>query len=160
MSIIETITQTNQESACSRSPRPFTAALLAVFYVFAFGCGLGSAPKARDAAGKPVFDDTQVRHVANTPYFCFRRLDRDNQECSGRLTMAKNEGLTILGGCQSVEKTFCFVAYTSGGMINTSSTFCWETQDQCAAMSARVGRDGAENVSACKMLNRMFQPTG
>jgi hypothetical protein len=130
------------------------------------GCG---RPIARDASGKPVFDDTKFRHLANTPYFCFSLVDdRGDQTsrcavikewCAAELDSSKAERATILSGCREVESVSCLVGYRAGAGRSSAESLCMETPANCEAMSAHiVEAQGDNNVSICKTLDRGFQP--
>ena len=127
-------------------------------------------PLPRDASGKPVFDDTKVRHPANEPYFCFNVVDSEGDErsqcevikewCMREIDRSKAAGLTVTSGCRPSDAVSCYVGYATGGMIASAQSFCWGTPDHCQAMSARTATQiGNENVSACKTLDKSFQPT-
>ena len=126
-------------------------------------------PIARDASGKPVFDETKVRHPANEPYFCFNVVDSEGDErsqcevikewCVREIDKSKAAGRTVTSGCEATDAVSCFVGYATGGMISNSQSFCWRTPDHCQAMSAKSAAQlGNENVSACKTLDKSFQP--
>jgi hypothetical protein len=44
-------------------------------------------------------------------------------------------------------------------MYNTAKAFCWKTPADCRAMNAKSVRQmGQGNVSACRRLDRSFEP--
>jgi hypothetical protein len=144
--------------------------LFGILSVASLVAGCKRKPLVRDASGKPVFDETKVRHPANTPYFCFSLVDARGDQtsqcevikdwCASSIQRSKNEGMTILSGCREVESVSCYVAYSSGGMITAAQSFCWETPKDCEAMSAHsVETQGDANVSTCKVLDSAFQPS-
>jgi hypothetical protein len=157
---------------------PFTArifsqrSVIGLALLFAVGAaltGCNRKPVPRDAAGKPLFDDTKVRPPANEPYFCFSVVDSEGDErsqcevikewCVREIDKSKAAGRTVTSGCRAVDAVSCYVGYATGGMISNAQSFCWETPNHCEAMSARsVAALGNDNVSACKSLDKTFQP--
>jgi hypothetical protein len=130
-------------------------------------CGCAAPRQASE--GKPLFDDTKVRHPANEPYFCFSVVDSEGDErsqcevikewCVREIDKSKAAGRTVTSGCRAVDAVSCYVGYATGGMISNAQSFCWETPNHCEAMSARsVAALGNDNVSACKSLDKTFQP--
>jgi len=133
------------------------------------GC-FASATIVRDETGTPVFDETKVRHPANEPYFCFTLVDARGDErkqcevikdwCVQAINRSKADGMTILSGCREVDQVSCYVAYGTGGMITSASSFCWETPQDCDGMrEVSIKQAGPGNVSACQVLDRSFQPS-
>jgi hypothetical protein len=144
--------------------------LAATLIIPSLFCACFSSPTiVRDETGTPVFDETRVRHPANEPYFCFKLVDARGDErsqcevikdwCVRELNRAKAANLAITGGCREVDQVSCFVAYGTGGMFTSASSFCWETPKDCEGMRAvSEKQNGAGNVSGCKLLDRSFQP--
>jgi hypothetical protein len=147
----------------------YRSALTLLFIFSITGC-FASATIVRDETGTPVFDETQVRHPANEPYFCFTLVDSRGDErkqcevikdwCVQAINKSKGSGLTILSGCREVDQVSCFVAYGTGGMITSATSFCWETPQDCEGMrEVSAQQNGSGNVSGCQALDRSFQPS-
>lgn len=127
-------------------------------------------PGSRDAAGRPAFDSSKIRHPRDTPFHCFSLVDGDGNEagecheikewCVTALRKAKDAELVVTSGCQPVDVVSCYVAYTTGAVMNSASAFCWETPADCERMNERSSYQmGQQNVSECESLDRMFEPT-